>query len=67
MLIWGFGKDEEEHTSFQSALKHVWTSLHVGYQDASGDSVVGMPESTVFFSVFVADPLAGDCVHRSWG
>ena len=40
----------------------------VGYQDASGDSVVGMPESIVlthrFFS-FVADPLAGDCVHRS--
>ena len=31
----------------------------IGYQDASGDSVVGMPESTVlthrFFS-FVADP-----------
>ena len=42
--------------------------VHLGYQDASGDSVVGMPQSSVLthhcFS-FIADPLAGDCVHRS--
>ena len=44
MAIWGLGEDDEEHMSFQRAF------LHYDHQDASGDSVVGMPE---FFSLRV--------------
>ena len=48
MAIWGFGKDDKDHMSFQ---EHFF--LHDDHQD-----VVGMP--SFFLFVFTADPLAGD-------